>query len=206
MLDPGPQTTLIFDSNDRPISALYREHRMPVLLEDMSDNLVNAVLVTEDRRFYQHDGVDMRRMAASWFANLRAGRIVQGGSTITQQFVRGAFLDKSRTYSRKIREAWLANRLESQFSKNQILQAYLNHVYFGDGYYGVEAASRGYFGKPAKQLNPAEAATLAAMINRPSGYGLRKAGQRIRERRDWVLEQMHAARHLDDDAYHWAVA
>jgi penicillin-binding protein 1A len=206
MLDPGPRTTLVFDANDHPISALYREHRMPVLLEEMSANLVNAVLVTEDRRFYQHDGVDVRRMAASWFANLRAGHIVQGASTITQQFVRGAFLDRSRTYSRKIREAWLANRLESQFSKNEILQAYLNHVYLGEGYYGVEAASRGYFGKPAAELNPSEAATLAAMINRPSGYGLRKAGLRIRERRDWVLAQMHDARHLDDQAYHAAVA
>ena len=205
MLDPGPRTTLVFDTNDRPISALYREHRMPVLLEEMSENMVNAVLVTEDRRFYQHDGVDVRRMAASWFANLRAGHIVQGGSTITQQFVRGAFLDRSRTYGRKIREAWLANRLESQFSKNDILQAYLNHIYFGDGYYGVEAAARGYFGKPARDLNPAEAATLAAMINRPSGYGLRKAGQRIRERRDWVLAQMHEAGKLDDHWFKWAV-
>ena len=82
-----------------------------------------------------------------------------------------AFLDRSRTYSRKVREAWLATELETRFGKNEILQAYLNRVYFGDGYYGVEAASRGYFGKPASELNATEGATLAALINRPSGYG-----------------------------------
>jgi 1A family penicillin-binding protein len=201
ILDPGPRSTLILDSNDKPISALFREHRMPVLLEEMSEHVIQSVLVTEDRRFYQHDGVDLRRIAASTFANLRAGRIVQGGSTITQQFVRGAFLDRSRTYGRKIREAWLANRLESRFSKSEILQAYLNHVYLGDGYYGVEAAARGYFGKPASQLNAVEGATIAAIINRPSGYGLRRTSTRIRERRDWVLAQRHADRQIDDETY-----
>ncbi|MEO8678327.1 MAG: PBP1A family penicillin-binding protein [Vicinamibacterales bacterium] len=205
MLDPGPQSTLILDANDHPISALFREHRMPVLLEGMSDHLVQAVLVTEDRRFYDHDGVDLRRVVASQLANLRAGRIVQGGSTITQQFVRGAFLDRTRTYRRKIREAWLANRLEARFSKSDILQAYLNHVYLGDGYYGVEAASRGYFGKAASQLSAVEGATLAALINRPSGYGLRKTSTRVRERRDWVLRQLHAAGRIDDKTYQAAI-
>jgi len=142
-LDPGPQSTLIFDAKDHLISALYKEHRIPVTLEEMSDPLVHAVIATEDRRFYDHHGVDSRRIGAALVANLRRGRIVQGGSTITQQFVRGAFLDRSRTYSRKVREAWLAYRLESKFSKRAILQAYLNHVYFGDGYYGVQAASLG---------------------------------------------------------------
>ncbi len=201
VLDPGPQSTLIFDSKDRPISALYREHRIPVSLEEMSGDLVNAVLVTEDRRFFKHDGVDFRRIAASTLANFRHGRIVQGGSTITQQFVRGAFLDRSRTYARKVREAWLATELETRFSKRAILQAYLNHVYFGDGYYGVEAASRGYFGKPASGLNAIEGATLAALISRPSGYGLRHTPARVRARRDWVLRQMLGEGHLALDAY-----
>ena len=132
--------------------------------------------------------------------NLRHGRIVQGGSTITQQFVRGAFLVRSKTYARKVREAWLATELETRFSKRAILQAYLNHVYFGDGYYGVEAASRGYFGKPASQLNAGESATLAALISRPSGYGLRRTPARVRERRDWVLRQMRDEGHLAPDS------
>jgi 1A family penicillin-binding protein len=200
-LDPGPRTTMIFDSKDRPIAALYREHRLPVSLEEMSGDLLNAVLATEDRRFFQHSGVDYRRAVASVFANIRHGRIVQGGSTITQQFVRGAFLDRSRTYSRKLREAWLATELETRFSKRAILQAYLNHVYLGDGYYGVEAASRGYFAKPASQLNATESATLAALINRPSGYGLRHTPARVRERRDWVLRQMLSEDYLDPTRY-----
>src|SRR5687768_6118205 len=200
-LDPGPQSTLIYDSKDRIISSLYREHRIPVTLEEMSEPLVHAVLVTEDRRFYEHRGVDTRRIAGSLIANLRRGRIVQGGSTITQQFVRGAFLDRSRTYSRKIREAWLAHRLESKFSKRAILQAYLNHVYLGDGYYGVQAASLGYFGKPASAITAPEAATLAALINRPSGYGIRRTPAKVRDRRDWVLRQMHEHGYLDATTY-----
>jgi 1A family penicillin-binding protein len=205
-LDPGPQSTLIYDSKDRIISTLYKEHRMPVTLEEMSEPLVHAVLVTEDRRFYEHSGVDVRRIAGSMIANLRRGRIVQGGSTITQQFVRGAFLDKSRTYSRKIREAWLAHRLESKYSKRAILQAYLNHVYLGDGYYGVQAASLGYFGKPASAITAPEAATLAALINRPSGYGIRKTPVKVRDRRDWVLRQMHQFGYLDATTYGESIA
>lgn len=200
-LDPGPQSTLIFDSKDRIVSSLYKEHRIPVTLEEMSEPLVHAVLVTEDRRFYEHHGVDTTRIAGSLVANLRRGRIVQGGSTITQQFVRGAFLDRSRTYSRKVREAWLAYRLESKFSKRAILQAYLNHVYLGDGYYGVQAASLGYFGKPASAITAPEAATLAALINRPSGYGIRRTPAKVRDRRDWVLRNMHHYGYLDAKTY-----
>ena len=205
-LDPGPQSTLIYDSKDRMFSALYKEHRIPVTLEEMSAPLVAAVLTTEDRRFYEHHGVDARRILGSMAANLRRGRIVQGGSTITQQFVRGAFLDRSRTYARKVREAWLAHRLESKFSKRAILQAYLNHVYLGEGYYGVQAASLGYFAKPASALDAAESATLAALINRPSGYGIRKTPANVRDRRDWVLRQMHEEGHLDMATYGAAIA
>ncbi|MGE0863630.1 MAG: transglycosylase domain-containing protein [Vicinamibacterales bacterium] len=205
-LTPGPQTTVIFDAKDRPISALYREHRLPVSLEEMSGDLIEAVLVTEDRRFYEHDGVDRRRILSSTVANLRHGRVTQGASTISQQFARAVGLDRSRTYSRKLREVWLAQRLEAKYGKRAILQAYLNHVYLGDGYYGVEAASRGYFAKPATALNAAESATLAALISRPSGYALRRTPARIRDRRDWVLRQMHQAGHLDAAAFGAAIA
>ena len=204
-LDPGPQSTLIYDSKDRVMSALYREHRIPISFEEMADKLVQAVLIAEDRRFLEHGGVDLRRILGAAVANLRRGRVVQGGSTITQQFVRGAFLDRSKTFDRKLREAWLARRLESKYSKQAILQAYLNHVYFGEGYHGVEAASLGYFAKPASQLNAAEAATLAALINRPSGYGLRRTPSRVRDRRDWVLRQMHQAGVLDERSFSDAV-
>jgi 1A family penicillin-binding protein len=204
-LESGPQTTLVYDSKGRVISALYREHRLPVMLEQVSEPLQQAVLAAEDRRFYEHNGVDLRRIGAAGLANLRRGRIVQGASTITQQFVRANVLDRSRTFSRKFREAWLSHRLEDKFGKKAILQAYLNHVYFGDGYYGVEAASLGYFGKHAAELNAAEAATLAAMINRPSAWQLRQRPERIRDRRDWVLRQMYEAGALDAAAFGAAI-
>ena len=205
-LNPGPASTVIFDAKDRPISALYKEHRLPVSLEEMSEVLVQAVLMTEDRRFYEHDGVDRRRILASMLANVREGRVAQGASTITQQFARAAVLDRSRTYGRKLREVWLAQRLEEKYGKRAILQAYLNHVYFGDGYYGVEAASRGYFAKAAAKLNAAESATLAALISRPSGYALRRTPARIRDRRDGVLRQMFEAHQLDEATFGAAVA
>ncbi len=205
-LEFGPQTTLIYDAKDRVISALFREHRMPVTLEQISEPLRKAVLAAEDKRFYEHNGVDIRRMGAAMVANVRRGRIVQGASTITQQFVRANVLDRSRTYSRKLREAWLSHRLEDQFGKNAILQAYLNHVYFGEGYYGVQAASLGYFGKPASDITAVEGATLAALINRPSGWTIRKTPARIRDRRDRVLREMYAAGYLEAAALGSSIA
>lgn len=205
-LDSGPQTTLIFDSKNRVVSALYKEHRLTVPLEQMSDPLVRAILTAEDRRFFEHNGVDLRRVSAAMIANIRRGRITQGASTITQQYARNAFLDRSRTWGRKFREAWLSHRLEEKFGKQAILQAYLNHVYFGDGYYGVEAASLGYFGKHASDVAPAEAAALASLINRPSGWELRRTPAKIRDRRDWVLRQMYQDGYLNADAYGSAIA
>jgi len=205
-LDYGPQTTIVYDAKDRVIAALYKENRMPVMLEQMSEPVIQAVLAAEDRRFYEHNGVDLRRISAAMLANLRRGRIVQGASTITQQVVRGAVLDRSKTYGRKFREAWLSHRLEEKFGKPAILQAYLNHVYFGEGNYGVQAAALGYFGKPASDLNAAEAATLASLINRPSGWEIRKNPTRIRDRRDWVLRQMYEDHFLDAGSFGLAIA
>lgn len=205
-LDHGPQTTLVYDSKGRVISALYKEHRLPVILEEVSEPLQQAVLAAEDRRFYEHNGVDLRRIGAALTANVRRGRIVQGASTITQQFVRSAALDRSRTFGRKIREAWLSHHLEEKYGKRAILQAYLNNIYLGDGYYGVEAASLGYFGKHASEVTAAEAATLAALINRPSAWTIRKTPTRIRDRRDWVLREMYAAGHLDAATFGNAIA
>jgi len=205
-LEHGPQTTLIYDSKDRVIASLFREHRMPVSLEQVSDPLVHAILAAEDKRFYEHNGVDIRRIGAAMIANFRRGRIVQGASTITQQFVRANVLDREKTYGRKFREAWLSHRLEEKYGKQAILQAYLNHVYFGDGYYGVQAASLGYFGKAASDINAVEGATLASMINRPSGWNVRKDPSHIRDRRDWVLREMRELGYLDDETFGTSIA
>jgi penicillin-binding protein 1A len=205
-LEYGPQTDAHLRLQGPRHLALYREHRMPVSLELMSQPLQQAVLAAEDRRFYEHNGVDIRRVSAAMLANFRRGRIVQGASTITQQFVRANVLDRSRTYGRKIREAWLSHRFEEKFGKKAILQAYLNHVYFGEGYYGVQAASLGYFGKPASDITAVEGATLAALINRPSGWTIRKTPLRIRDRRDWVLREMRAAGYLDAATFGRSIA
>jgi 1A family penicillin-binding protein len=189
-LDAGPESTLLYDSNNELVSALFEEHRIAVPLERISPHLVNAVLVTEDRRFYEHYGVDPRRIISAAVANWRAGEIVQGASTITQQLVRSLLLNREKSYLRKFREALLARRLEERYSKRAILAAYLNRVYFGDGFYGIEAASRGYFGKTAAELDAVESALLAGLIKGPSFYSPTKAPERARERRNFVLARL----------------
>jgi penicillin-binding protein 1A len=200
-LDAGPESTLLYDGGDNLVSALFEEHRITVPLDEMSPHLVNAVLVTEDKRFYDHDGLDLRRILMAALANRRAGEIVQGGSTITQQLVRSILLDREKNYTRKIKEALLAQRLEERYSKREILQAYLNRVYFGDGYYGIEAAALGYFGKTAAELDAVESALLAGLIKGPSLYSPTKAPELARRRRDLVLAQMREEGMLTEDEH-----
>jgi penicillin-binding protein 1A len=205
-LDTGPESTLIFDADNNVASALFEEHRIAVQLEEMSPHLVNAVLVIEDKRFHEHRGIDPRRIVMAAAANYRAGEIVQGGSTISQQLVRSLVLSRERSYTRKIKEALLAIRLEERYSKHDILEAYLNRVYFGDGYYGIEAAARGYFGKTAAELDTIEAALLAGLIKGPSLYSPTRAPELARQRRDLVLAQMRAHGMLTDAEYQSAVS
>ena len=205
-LDSGPESTLLYDGNSNLVSALFEEHRITVRLEEMSPHLVNAVLVTEDKRFYDHDGLDVRRILMAALANQRAGQIVQGGSTITQQLVRSILLNREKSYTRKLKEALLSQRLEERYSKKAILEAYLNRVYFGDGYYGVEAAALGYFGKSAAELDAVESAMLAGLIKGPSLYSPTKAPELARKRRDLVLSLMREEDMLTADEYRSAVS
>jgi penicillin-binding protein 1A len=142
----------------------------------------------------------------AFVANQRAGDIVQGGSTITQQLVRSILLSREKSYLRKAKEAILARRLEEQYSKRDILQSYLNRVYFGDGYYGIQAAALGYFGKSAAELDAVESALLAGLIKGPSLYSPTKAPELARKRRDLVLSLMHDQGMLNDQDYQTAVA
>lgn len=138
--------------------------------EDVSPHLVNAVIAAEDKRFYGHFGLDPRGIARAMYQNYRAGRLVQGGSTITQQLAKNVFLDASRTLERKIKEVPMALALEFKYTKDEILSVYLNRVYLGAGTYGFEAASQRYFGKSARVLSPAEAAMLAGLLKAPSRF------------------------------------
>jgi penicillin-binding protein 1A len=200
-LSGGAESTVVLDRSGRRLFVFFEEQRTSVPLDRMSPHLIAAVLSIEDQRFRWHHGVDPVRVVGAALANVRAGRLVEGASTITQQLVRLTTHARERTFSRKLREIYLAAAVEERYSKDQILQAYLNTVYLGEGYYGVEAASRGYFGRPALDLEPAQAALLAALIKSPSTLAPRRAPARARARRALVLRVMRERGQLDADAY-----
>ncbi len=184
------QATAVFDRHDGLAFTIFKEQRIEVPLSQVSQNLRNAVLAIEDQRFYEHGGFDVVRIGSALLANIRHGRLAQGGSTITQQLARQSFLTPDKTYRRKIQELILAGRIERLYSKDQILEMYLNKVYFGDGLYGVEAASRGYFGKHAAELTVPEAALLAGLVKSPSTYAPTVSLERAVTRRNVVLQAM----------------
>jgi 1A family penicillin-binding protein len=195
------QSTALLDVNGRPVFTLSKEERMEVPLAAMSPRLVKALLSIEDQRFFEHGAIDPVRVVAATLRNLRAGQLVQGASTITQQLARQTFLTTDKTVRRKVREILLAERIERMFTKQEILELYLNKVYFGDGLYGAEAASRGYFGKPAAQLTIAEAALLAGLVKSPSAYAPTINAKRALARRNVVLAEMLENRAITRQEY-----
>ena len=191
------QSTTIYDADDRPVFTIFKEQRIEVPLERMSRNLIAAVLSVEDQRFFDHTGVDAIRVGAAVLRNVQEGRRAEGGSTITQQLARQSFLSRDKTYRRKLKEVVLATYIESLYTKQEILELYLNKVYFGDGLYGVEAAARGYFGKTSGELNLAEAALLAGLIQSPSSYAPTVNLDRAIARRNIVLQTMVSSGAID---------
>jgi penicillin-binding protein 1A len=189
-----PVSTLVFDQRDKPVFSIFREHRTTVALKDISPHVIRAVIATEDERFYQHWGVDTRRLAGAALVNLKQGEFAQGGSTITQQLARKTFLTDQKSLWRKAREMVLAVRLEWAFSKDEILEMYLNRIYFGRGFYGIEAAAQGYFGKKAAALTLDEASLLVGLIQAPSAYAPPKNLNRALARRAIVLKRMVAVK------------
>lgn len=200
-----PQSTVVFDRQNRQVFSFFVEQRIDVPLDRVSPHMIDALLTVEDRRFYSHHGLDALRIVKAAWRNWRTGHIVEGGSTLTQQLVRLEQLTPDRTFSRKIREATIAVRLEERYSKPQILHAYLNAVYFGDGYHGVEAASRGYFGKSAADLEPHEAALLAGLVRSPSGYSPANNPARALARRNLVLRLMRDTGRITDAQYRLSI-
>lgn len=184
-----PQVSTITSWDGQVIGELASEYRLVVPFERIPPHLKQAFLAAEDRRFYQHGGLDYRGLARALFANLRAGQVVQGGSTITQQVAK-AFLTSERTLDRKAREAILARRIEARYAKDDILGLYLNHIFLGAGAYGVGAAARRYFDKEVWELDLAEAATIAGLARAPSRYSPISNPERAQRRRDEVLAQM----------------
>lgn len=198
--------SLIYDRQGELMGKIFIQNRDPVPYEKIPQVLVQAVVATEDQRFWEHDGVDYMGILRAMQANWTAGRIRQGASTVTQQLARNSFDLKERTYRRKLLEMALAHRIEEQFSKEKIMEMYLNRVYFGGGLYGAEAAARGYYGIPAAEMTAAQAAVLAGLLKSPNSLSPWTNLEASRVNRDYVLGQMHQLGFLDRAAYEKALA
>jgi penicillin-binding protein 1A len=184
------QGTKIYDDNDEAITELHVERRILVPLAQIPQSLRDAILATEDRRFYSHWGIDPIGVARAVVQNYRRGRIVEGGSTITQQLTKVLFLTPDKSLERKLKEAVLALELERRYSKDRILEMYLNQVYFGQGSYGVEAAARTYFGKGVSELTVRESALIAGLPRAPTNYSPFDRPEAAKRRREVVLRRM----------------
>src|SRR6476646_5782241 len=186
---PSVVTRVYADDGQTVIGEFALEKRIPLKYEEIPPVLRNAILAVEDVRFYDHIGIDpIRIMGAAW-KNLTTDR-VEGGSTLTQQLTKNLFLSKEQTYTRKVNEWILALQIERYYTKNQIMELYVNHMFLGANAYGMEAGAETYFGKQAKDLTLAEAATLAGIPKAPSEYSPTANPAKAKERRDLVLELM----------------
>ncbi|MFN2607695.1 MAG: transglycosylase domain-containing protein, partial [Acidimicrobiales bacterium] len=199
--------THIYDDKGTEIGVLRKfDTNIPVKESDVPEVLKQAVVAQEDQRFYAHGGVDVKAGIRALWANLTGGKTVQGGSTITQQYVKNAFTGGERTFARKLREAVLASRLDKKLTKDEILYRYLQNVYLGGGAYGVGAAAESYFKKPVQQLTLSEAATLAGLIKSPSTDEPRSNPTRAEQLRESVLTKMRDQHRITDAQYADAVA
>ena len=183
-------TTRVYADNHELIDEFFLEDRKVIQYADVPKMVIQAFVAAEDARFFQHKGFDMQSMSRAFFKNLEAGRIVQGGSTITQQVAKLLYLSPERSYMRKIKEALLAYKIDTYLTKEEIITLYLNHIYLGHGTYGIEAASQGYFGKSTSDLTLGEAALLAGLPKAPNNYSPYLHPERAYQRQAYVLTRM----------------
>ena len=177
------------------------ENREIIPFNKMSKNIKNAIVAVEDKRYYDHQGVDYRRIMGAFIADIRSGKIVQGGSTITQQYVKNVYFNPEQTLRRKINEALIAIQIERNYTKDKILEMYLNTIFFGAGSYGVEKASQTYFGISAAQLDVPQAALLAGLVSSPENYNPFNDTEKAKSRRNLVLKLMNEQGFIDNDVY-----
>ncbi|MBW2609604.1 MAG: PBP1A family penicillin-binding protein [Deltaproteobacteria bacterium] len=195
-----PIITEIYSADGQVIGRFWNEKRIVVSLDQVPKHLIHAFVAAEDARFFEHEGVDIQSIFRAFMKNLMAGKIEQGGSTITQQVTRSLLLKNlKRTYKRKAREAMLSLQIEKSFSKDKILFLYLNQIYLGHSAYGVEAAAHTYFDKNAKDLSLAESAILAGLPKAPSKYSPFLHFDRVRARQRYVLERMREEDYITKD-------
>ena len=191
------ENSQVFDRNGVRITVLPNaQNRRAVPIARMSPWILKATVAIEDKRFYEHEGVDPKAIFRAAVRDVQAGEIKEGGSTLTQQLVSQLFIEKELSFDRKIREAWLALQLEDEWSKDKILATYLNTVFYGHNAYGIEAASQAYFNIPARRLGPAQAALLAGLVQQPSRFDPFNNPEAAVARRNDVLRAMR------DDGQH----
>lgn len=198
-------SSTIYDRRNLTFGHIYLQNRDPIGIADIPPTLIKAVVAAEDVRFYEHTGIDFKGIARAFLQNLGSGRVKQGGSTITQQLARNTYSLVDRTYYRKILEIYLSWRIEKSLSKEKILELYLNRIYLGSGLYGVEAAARGYFGKPAKEMSLSECAALAGLIKAPNNLSPWRNLKGSQAARDVVLKRMLETGAINDIAYNGAL-
>ncbi|MEI6492474.1 MAG: transglycosylase domain-containing protein [Verrucomicrobiota bacterium] len=182
--------SVLYDRNGHDFGKIFIQNRQPVPYDQISPMLTKAVIAAEDNKFYEHDGVDYFGILRAMIANYRRGKISQGASTVTQQLARNSFELHERTYQRKIVEMFLSWRIEKNFKKDRIMELYLNRVYFGSGFYGAEAAARGYFGRPAKDLDLGQCAMLAGLLKSPQSLSPWNNIEGATDVRNFVLRRM----------------
>jgi penicillin-binding protein 1A len=203
---PLPQNSIVFAADGTPITTLHAEQdRVLVPIDRIPQVMQDAVVAIEDKRFWTHRGVDLKALVRAAYVNATEGRIVEGGSTITQQYVKNTLVGNDRTLKRKIREARLAWDLEHEYSKGEILEKYLNTIYFGKGAYGVQSAARKYFSKRASELNLVESALLAGLIAAPERYDPVDVPEAAIGRRNLVLARMKDLGMIEEPVYQEAV-
>jgi len=198
--------TRVYADNDELIDEFFLEDRKVIKISELPKFVIQAFVAAEDARFYQHGGFDLQSMTRAFFKNIEAGRIVQGGSTITQQVAKSLYLSPERRYMRKIKEAILAYKIDKYLSKDEIMNLYLNHIYLGHGTYGIEAASQAYFGKSAKHLTLPEASLLAGLPKAPSSYSPFLHLDKAKQRQAYVLDRMVEDEYLSQDEKEKALA
>lgn len=190
-------TSEVFDANGTRIAQVSGEKNVYYLeLDEISENVQAAVISIEDKKFYQHRGVDYKAILRAVLAMIRNGEVTQGGSTITQQLARNVFLSQDKTWERKMEEIFVSIELEKKYSKKEILEFYLNNIYFGNGYYGIQAASRGYFSRDVDYLSLSEIAFLCAIPNNPTLYDPFEHPENTLKRRDKILDNMHEDQYI----------
>jgi penicillin-binding protein 2A len=195
------QATVIYDKNGHVASKISANKTESVTYEQIPQHMINAVVAIEDHRFFKHNGVDFIGIVRAFVRNTKAGGIVEGGSTITQQLTKNVFLSSEKSYKRKMDEVFLAREIEKEFTKEEILEIYLNTIYFGDGVWGIKRAALHYFGKDVEDLTIDESALLAGLIKAPSALSPYQHLEKATARRDVVLHRMREQNYLSEEQF-----